>query len=145
MKIMDSVEFLHDMVLPVVKNVNKKDNIVLHPVCSLEKMGTWSKFVSVARFFADSVTVPANAGCCGMAGDRGFLFPELTASATAKEAEEVNKRGMMDIILPPKPVKLPCRMLGKDYESILYLVDEALNRSVWHKNLAIYPHGTFNL
>jgi D-lactate dehydrogenase len=74
MQMLDSVEFLHDVVMRVVKHVNKKDNIVLHPVCSLEKMGTWQKFVSVARFFADNVTVPANAGCCGMAGDVDLSF-----------------------------------------------------------------------
>jgi D-lactate dehydrogenase len=33
--------------------------------------------------------VPASAECCGFAGDKGFLVPELTASATRREAEEV--------------------------------------------------------
>jgi D-lactate dehydrogenase len=110
LQMLDSVEFLHDMVMPVVKHVNKKENIVLHPVCSLEKMGTWQKFVSIAHFFANNVTIPANAGCCGMAGDRGFIVPELTASATEKEAAEVKQTGLMGIILLQKPVKLPCRM-----------------------------------
>ena len=31
-------------------------------------------------------------GCCGYAGDRGMLHPELTASATAAEAAEVAQR-----------------------------------------------------
>ena len=30
--------------------------------------------------------VPVAATCCGFAGDRGMLHPELTASATADEA-----------------------------------------------------------
>ena len=38
---------------------------------------------------ADEVTVPVAWGCCGFAGDRGLLHPELTASATAPEAAEV--------------------------------------------------------
>src|SRR5207237_3160176 len=91
LQLLDSVEYLHDAILPVIKNVHKKESIVLHPVCSLEKMGTTQKFIAVARFFANSVTVPAGSGCCGMAGDRGFLFPELTASATAPEASQVKQ------------------------------------------------------
>ena len=40
----------------------------------------------LAGALADEVVVPTSAGCCGFAGDRGFLHPELTASATAAEA-----------------------------------------------------------
>ena len=71
--------------------INKKGNIVLHPVCSLQKMGTQNKFIKIAQNFATKVTIPAHAGCCGMAGDRGFLIPELTASATKDEATEVKQ------------------------------------------------------
>ncbi len=124
---MDSVEFLHDMVLPIVKVAKRKESIVLHPVCSLEKMGTWDKFVSIARFFADKVTVPANAGCCGMAGDRGFIFPELTASATANEAAEVKKVAYDGYYSSTKTCEIAMsEAVGREYESILYLVDEGL-------------------
>jgi D-lactate dehydrogenase len=124
---MDSVEFLHDMVLPLAKNVKRKNSIVLHPVCSLQKMGTWSKFVSVARFFADKVTVPANAGCCGMAGDRGFIVPSLTASATEKEAAEVREVGYDGYYSSTKTCEMAMSdAVGMNYESILYLVDEGM-------------------
>lgn len=127
MNILDSVEFLHDMVLPLVKNVKPKQNIVLHPVCSLQKMGTWDKFVTVARFFAGTVTVPANAGCCGMAGDRGFIFPELTASATAKEAAEIRNGRYDGYYSSTKTCEIALSdAVGMDYESILYLVDECI-------------------
>jgi D-lactate dehydrogenase len=127
MRIMDSVEFLHDMVMPLIKNVRPKGSIVLHPVCSLQKMGTWHKFVSVARFFAGKVTVPANAGCCGMAGDRGFTVPELTASATAKEAAEVKKERYDGYYSSTKTCEIAMSdAVGMEYESILYLVDECI-------------------
>jgi D-lactate dehydrogenase len=126
-QIMDSVEFLHDMVLPLVKDVKRKESIVLHPVCSLQKMGTWSKFVSVARFFADKVTVPANAGCCGMAGDRGFIAPALTVSASEKEAAEVKKERYDGYYSSTKTCEMALsHAVGMDYESILYLVDEGM-------------------
>ena len=40
-----------------------------------------------------TVEVPENWGCCAFAGDRGMLHPELTASATAKQAAEVADHG----------------------------------------------------
>jgi D-lactate dehydrogenase len=127
MKMLDSVEFLHDMVMPLIKNVKPKGSIVLHPVCSLQKMGTWHKFVTVARFFAGNVTVPANAGCCGMAGDRGFTIPELTASATAQEAAEVKKERYDGYYSSTKTCEIAMSdAVGMEYESILYLVDECI-------------------
>lgn len=127
LNILDSVEFLHDIVLPEVKNVTKKERVVLHPVCSLEKMNTWQKFVSIAKFFANEVTIPTHSGCCGMAGDRGFLFPELTTSATAKEAAEVRKIRYDGYYSSTRTCEIAMSdAVGMDYESILYLVDEGI-------------------
>jgi D-lactate dehydrogenase len=127
LRIVDSIDFLHDMIMPLCKKVSRKQSIALHPVCSTLKMGTWSKFVSVARFFAENVMVPRHAGCCGMAGDRGFIFPELTAAATRAEADEV-RQGVFDGYYSSTKT---CEMamtaaVGAHYESILYLADECL-------------------
>ena len=92
MNIIDSIDYLYDHVLPVLNDVRKKDKIVLHPVCTLKKMGLENKLFQIADRFAHQVDVPLNLGCCGMAGDRGFLFPELTAAATAPEACEVKRK-----------------------------------------------------
>lgn len=43
----------------------------------------------IAAAVAESVHIPDEWGCCAYAGDRGLLHPELTASATAREAAEV--------------------------------------------------------
>lgn len=125
--ILDSVDFLHDMVIPATVIKQKKSNIVLHPVCSLEKMKTGNKFIKVANHFANEVTVPKYAGCCGMAGDRGFLFPELTAAATLPEALEVNEKKYNGYYSSTKTCEMAMSEAVKEnYESILYLVDEAL-------------------
>ncbi len=125
--ILDSVEFLHDFILPVAPLKRRKKHIVLHPVCSLEKMKTEDKFVKVAKHFAGEVTVPKNAGCCGMAGDRGFLFPELTASATHHEASEVRETRYDGYYSSTRTCEIAMSEAVKEnYESILYLVDEAL-------------------
>lgn len=127
LRILDSVDFLHDMVLPRVRSVNKKGTVVLHPVCSLEKMGIEKKFLAIARSFAREVTVPLSAGCCGMAGDRGFLFPELTASATHAEATEVRKNRFDGYYSSTKTCEMAMTdAVQANYESILYLVNEGL-------------------
>jgi D-lactate dehydrogenase len=123
--IYDSVDYIHDMVIPLLHIDHKKDNIVLHPVCSLQKMNTQDKFVNIARKFADNVTVPLHSGCCGMAGDRGFLFPELTASATMPEALEVKQHQYQGYYSSTKTCEMAMsQAVNENYESILYLVDE---------------------
>ena len=126
-RIIDSVDFIHDYVLPRVNNEVKKQRIVLHPVCSLPKLGLDRKFFAVAGHFSNIVEVPVYAGCCGMAGDRGFLFPELTASATALEARDVKPSEYDGYYSSAKTCEMAMSdAVGKNYESILYLVDECM-------------------
>lgn len=125
--ILDTVDFLHDMVLPFVHTEKVDKHIVLHPVCSLKKMKTENKFIRVAKHFAREVTVPTYAGCCGMAGDRGFLFPELTESATKPEALEVTQKKYDGYYSSTKTCEIALSEAVKEnYESILYLVDDAI-------------------
>ncbi|MES2446747.1 MAG: FAD-binding and (Fe-S)-binding domain-containing protein [Bacteroidota bacterium] len=127
MQIIDSVDYILNYLLPNISIAKKKDKITLHPVCSLQKMGLEAKFVSIARHLADEVNVPVNAGCCGMAGDRGFLFPELTASATKPEATEVNQKEYAGYYSSGKTCEIALsEAVGKNYESILYLLDECV-------------------
>jgi D-lactate dehydrogenase len=125
--ILDVVDFLHDRVMPVAKVRQKKKRIAIHPVCSLEKMKTEHKFIRLAGFFSEEVTVPKSAGCCGMAGDRGFLFPELTSSATKPEAKEIVDLDFDGYYSSTKTCELAMsEAVNKNYESILYLVDECI-------------------
>ncbi|WIA33444.1 hypothetical protein OEZ86_006576 [Tetradesmus obliquus] len=56
-------------------------SVALHVPCtSKQAPGLADKFVALAEQCAESVT-PTGIPCCGMAGDRGLRFPELTASA----------------------------------------------------------------
>src|SRR5204863_9592634 len=74
--------------------------------------------------------LPRDAGCCGFAGDRGFLVPELTASATAREAAEVGESAPG----PGVGFYSTCRTceigmsraVGRPYLSLVHLVREAL-------------------
>jgi D-lactate dehydrogenase len=101
--------------------------VVLHPVCSLQKMNKYEKFLAVARHFAATVTVPLHAGCCGMAGDRGFFFPELTIAATQREAAEVRDVPFEGHYSSAVSCELAlAEATGREYVSIVHLVDRAL-------------------
>lgn len=127
LSILDSIDFLHDYVIPACGPLEKKGDIVLHPVCSLQKMGLERKFLAVASHFSNKAEVPIHAGCCGMAGDRGFIFPELTASATAPEAADVKQGTYEGYYSSGKTCEIAMsEAVGKNYESILYLADECI-------------------
>ncbi|GAB3714155.1 FAD-binding and (Fe-S)-binding domain-containing protein [Mariniluteicoccus flavus] len=89
LRIVDAVSFVADEVLDRLPEHDRLGSLVLHPTCSTVHLGIDDDLVAVGRACADAVTVPDAWGCCGFAGDRGMLHPELTASATAAEAAEV--------------------------------------------------------
>lgn len=125
--ILDSINFLQEMVLPFAIIKQKKKVVVLHAVCTLEKMNTTSKFKKLAKCFADTVVVPENTGCCGMAGDRGFLFPELTSAAIKPEMLEVNQQQYDGYYSSAKTCEMALSdVIKQNYLSILYLADEVL-------------------
>jgi D-lactate dehydrogenase len=126
MTILDSIEFIHDTLLARLELHPVEEDVVLHPNCSARKLGLDGKMLSIAQECARSATVPLNLGCCAFAGDRGLLYPELTASATEKETAEVlssNYGGYYSS-------NITCEMgmseaTGKDYVGIVYLVEKA--------------------
>ena len=66
-----------------------------------------------------------------MAGDRGFLVPELTSSATCYEAVEVKSRPYEGYYSSTRTCEMAMsEAVGRDYESILYLVDDFLSSDV---------------
>jgi D-lactate dehydrogenase len=124
--ILDGLEFLHDELLPHLDIGPVDDDVVLHPNCSARKLDLDGKMLAIAQTCARSATVPLNLGCCGMAGDRGLLFPELTASATEKEAAEVLAADYGGYYSS----NITCEIgmseaTGKHYTSIVYLVERA--------------------
>jgi D-lactate dehydrogenase len=125
LNIIDSIDYLADYVQPKLPAKTKKNTVVLHPVCTLKKMALEDKLVKLTNAYANRVDVPFNLGCCGMAGDRGFTHPELTASATAYEAKEVKACSYDGYYSSAKTCEVAMSdAVGENYESILYLIDE---------------------
>jgi len=100
--------------------------VALHPVCSTVKMGIDGLLAEVVAPFCSSAVVPPGAGCCGFAGDRGFLVPELTAAATATEAREIHSGAFEGFYSSSRTCELGLtRATGRPYRSFWYLLEEA--------------------
>ncbi|MDP1900329.1 MAG: FAD-binding and (Fe-S)-binding domain-containing protein [Rubrivivax sp.] len=79
--VQDSVEFIHDEVLPRVVLQPQAQAVAVHPVCSVRKMGTVDKLAAIAARCSTQVVTVEEVHCCGFAGDKGFNRPELNAHA----------------------------------------------------------------
>ncbi|MEE6294919.1 FAD-binding and (Fe-S)-binding domain-containing protein [Georgenia wangjunii] len=91
LRVVDAVTFTRERLLPAldVPADRRLDRLVVHPTCSAVHLGAVEDLAQVAQAAAQTVTVPVGWGCCGTAGDRGMLHPELPAGATELEATEV--------------------------------------------------------
>ncbi|MFB8140145.1 FAD-binding and (Fe-S)-binding domain-containing protein [Streptomyces parvus] len=90
--VVDSLVWAAEELLPHLTVFRTAGSAVLHPTCSMEHLGDVGQLQALAEACAQEVVVPDDAGCCAFAGDRGMLHKELTDSATAKEAAEVDRR-----------------------------------------------------
>ena len=88
LEILDSVAWAQRL-LPNLEVKQRLGSVAVHPTCSTRHMGLERQLREVAAAMAEEVVQPIRATCCGMAGDRGMLHPELTRSATAEEAAEL--------------------------------------------------------
>ncbi len=91
LEIVDSVAWL-ERLLPALEIPRKLGSVAVHPTCSTRQLDLVGSMAKLAGALADEVEMPKSATCCGFAGDRGFLHPELTAAATRDEAAELDGR-----------------------------------------------------
>jgi D-lactate dehydrogenase len=120
-------EVLPGLAAPVPK---RGGTAVLHPTCTLVKSGALPDLVRVARAHRENVVVPRSVECCGFAGDKGFLVPDLTESATGAEAAEVKEAlgtGEAGLYSTCRTCEIGMsRAVGREYQSIVHLVHEAI-------------------
>lgn len=123
LKIVDVVEWLRDEVvefLPIYENAGK---IAVHPTCSTEHMGISNDLLTLANLCGEAV-IPEGASCCGTAGDRGMLHPELVSSATRDELASVEAGDFDCFVSDNRTCEMGLEMeSGKAYESIAVLLE----------------------
>ena len=124
--IIDSVQWAEDHLLPGLEVTSPAESVTVHPTCSGRHMGLERSLTRIAEALAGRVEVPDTATCCGFAGDRGMLHPELTASATAEEAAEVKANPTSRYVSSNRTCEVGLeRATGEPYGSFIYLVEEA--------------------
>ncbi|WP_327276653.1 FAD-binding oxidoreductase [Streptomyces sp. NBC_01224] len=124
--IVDSLVWAADELLPKLTVLRKIDSAVLHPTCSMQHLDDVEQLRMVAEACAEEVVIPDDAGCCAFAGDRGMLHKELTASATAKEAAEVNAREYDAYLSANRMCEIGMdRATGQSYYSVLMELERA--------------------
>jgi len=126
LRIVDAVAFVEEYALRRLSLNRKVQALALHPTCSSTRMGLNDALRGVAEAVAESVTVPDSWGCCGFAGDRGLLHPELTASATATQAAELGEGRFDAFASCNRTCELGMtRATGAQYQHVLELVEWA--------------------
>jgi len=123
LKIVDPIEFMLDYVMPQLVVKNKKDTVAVFPVCSVKKIGKTEQLIALSKMCADKVTL-IDSNCCGFAGDRGFLLPELNEHglrelkvqipANCKEGYSTSRTCEIGLE----------KMSDIDFKSIFYLIEE---------------------
>ncbi|TFC54236.1 FAD-binding oxidoreductase [Cryobacterium sp. TMT2-15-1] len=125
LRVVDAVQFTAERILPSLPEYRKIESLALHPTCSSTRMGINDNLQTLAGGVAETVQVPENWGCCGFAGDRGMLHPELTESATRAQAADVATMDATAFVSCNRTCELGLtRATGKEYRHVLELLEE---------------------
>ncbi len=125
MTVLDSVAWAHDSLLPDLEVRSRVASVAVHPTCATRHLGLTGALKGLAAAVAEDVYTPPSAFCCGFAGDRGFLHPELPAAATADEAAELRGRFFDAHLCNNRTCEIGLHQgTGADYTSFLFLLEE---------------------
>ena len=125
-RVLDALTWADDHLLPNLEVRRPAASATVHPPCSARHLGLAGSLEGLALRLADDVVVPIVTTCCGMAGDRGLLHPELTAAATADEASEVTARAFDAHLSANRTCEIALEQsTGRPYVSVLQLLEEA--------------------
>ena len=125
LKLYEPVEFSKKYLLPRLKIKKLNKSVAVFAVCTAKKLGVDGMLYDIAKSCARRV-VEVDENCCGFAGDKGFMLPEL------------NDRGLRDLqkqvsdcqegYATSRTCEIGLSSHGNiTFKSILYLIDEASN------------------
>jgi D-lactate dehydrogenase len=124
LKIYEPVGFIQDYLLENLNLTPTSDTVAVHITCSSRKMGLEGAFHDVVRSLAKDAIYPEEIKCCGWAGDRGFNFPELTASSLASLKPSLHNKCSAGYSNSRTCEIGLSQHSGIHYKSIFYLLDK---------------------
>ncbi|KAK9807175.1 hypothetical protein WJX73_004038 [Symbiochloris irregularis] len=114
-----------------------RDSVAIHVPCSSKKMGIEPAFTRIANLCSKEVT-NTQVPCCGMAGDRGMRFPELTGAAL----QHMELPGCTDGYSSSKTCEMSLsNHSGIPFKGLVYLADEATRPKSGQNDKTHVPHG----
>jgi D-lactate dehydrogenase len=124
LKIIDSIAWCRDL-LPNLAVSRKLRRVAVHPTCSITDLGLTGAIKQIAGRLAEEVEVPIGTTCCGTAGDRGLLHPELVVSATREVRLVLIDRPSDAYLSANRTCEMGLRhATGRPYESFIFLLEE---------------------
>ncbi len=132
LKLHEPAEFIADYLLPHLKITPIDEKIAVHVTCSTRRMGVASKLIEVAnKCTTGGVLVPAEVGCCGFAGDKGFTLPELNRWGLRKLRPQIQAAAIKHGYSNSRTCEIGLTTnSGIPYKSIAYLVDQVTLKSL---------------
>ena len=126
MKLYEPAEFITDYLAQSLK-FNKIDRCVaVHVTCSTRLMNLGDKIIDLASRCATNVVVPSQVGCCGFAGDKGFMLPGLNRWGLRKLRSQIEEQHVVEGYSNSRTCEIGLSTnSGIPYKSIVYLVEEA--------------------
>ena len=120
----DFHEFAADALLPRLMIAKQAGPVALHVNCSVRRTGSDSKLRKVLAACVEQIIEPAGVTCCGFAGDRGFVVPELNRHALRKIHDELPANCACGV-----STNRTCEIgltaeTGRTFRSIAYLLEE---------------------
>jgi D-lactate dehydrogenase len=124
LEILDSVAWAARL-LPHLEVGQKLGAVAVHPTCSTRQMGLVGELAALSGALAEAVVIPPSATCCGFAGDRGFLHPELTEAATRQEAADLAGQDFDAYVSSNRTCEVGLeRATGRPFRSAIQLLEE---------------------
>ncbi len=121
-QLLDPIRFANQHLLPRLEVTPVSDPVAVHVTCSTTKQGLGDELITLARHCSTQVVVPKDITCCGFAGDKGFMLPELNASALAPLKEQAG--GCTEGISTSRTCEIGLsRHAEIPYHSMFYLLD----------------------
>jgi D-lactate dehydrogenase len=124
-EVLDSVAWVHDHLLERLQVRRRLGSMLVHPTCASAQIGVADKLTGIAGRLAEEVIVPAATRCCGMAGDRGWLHPELPATALDGVVDELDGARFDACVSSNRTCELALReVTRRPYKSIVLTLEE---------------------
>ncbi|MCD8521455.1 MAG: FAD-binding oxidoreductase [Saccharospirillaceae bacterium] len=121
-QLLDPIRFANRFLVPNLDIRPTHEPVAVHITCSTTKQGLGEELLALARQCSTQVVVPADITCCGFAGDKGFMLPELNASALAPLHAQVEH--CVEGISTSRTCEIGLsRHGGIPYHSLFYLLD----------------------